>query len=287
MPGGKSRALRDHVGFSAVSDWRSLRKAMSFLLAAFLLMPAGCAYRPARLALAEAEATGIRESFRRMVGGQAVCARAVDAEVTVTISSPWQSGSMAGYLQLMAPGFMKFVGINPLGQPLLITATDGETGRYVLPGERKVYEGPLSAAAVRRVLPVGLDPARSYYWLIGRLRPGLVKIREVAGDPDGNGVWVEFRYEGETRRELALFDPLRQVLRRHLLLDEQGRVVFEVEYDSYPAGECPMPELVTIRGDSRYGRLLLRLGNWLPAEALTGEDFKITIPTDFTRIPIK
>lgn len=222
-----------------------------------------------------------------MVGGQAVCARAVDAEATVTLSSPWQSGSMDGYLQLMAPGFLKFVGVNPLGQPLVITATDGETGRYVLPGARKLYEGPLSAGAVHRFLPTGLDPARSYYWLIGRLRPGLVKIREVAGDPDGKGTWVEFSYEGEAQRELVLFDPLRLNLHRHLLLDEQGGVALEVEYDSYPAGECALPGLVSIRGDSRYGRLVLRLGNWLPAEALTGDDFKISAPADFTRIDIK
>lgn len=287
MPGSKPRTLGGHVGNPSIPACRAWRKALPFLLVAFLLALNGCAYRSARLPLAGPEAAGAREAFRRMVGGQAVCARAVDAEVTVTIASPWQSGSMDGYLQLMAPGFIKFVGVNPLGQPLVIMGSDGTTGRYVLPGERKVYEGPLGAADLRRFLPVGLDPARSYYWLIGRLRPGLVKIREVAGDPEGNGVWVEFHYDGEALRELALFDPLRLSLYRHLLLDEQGRVVFEVEYDSYPAGECPLPGLVTIRGDSRYGRLILRLGNWLPAEALTGDDFKITAPTDFTRIPIK
>lgn len=265
----------------------ALRRSLPCLLLALFLALAGCAYRPARLPLAESEATGAREAFRRMVSGQALCARAVDAEVTVTVATPWQSGSMVGYLQLMAPGYLKFVGVNPLGQPLLITGTDGESCRHVLPAERKIYEGPLSAEAVRRFLPAGFDPARSYYWLIGRLRPGQVRIREVAGDPDGAGLWVEFSYEGEARRELALFDPLRLLLRRHLLLDGQGEVAFEVEYDSYSGGECPLPGLVTIRGDRRYGHLLLRLGNWLPGEALTGDDFKITVPADFTRIPIK
>lgn len=288
MPGSKPRALCGHVDNPSLPVCGALRKALVLIGAAVLLTLSGCAYRPAaRQPLAEAEAAGAREAFRRMVGGQAVCARAVDAEVTVTISSPWQSGSMDGYLQLLAPGSLKFVGVNPLGQPLVIMGTDGETGRYVLPGERKVYEGPLAADAVHCFLPAGLDPTRSYYWLIGRLRPGLVKIREVAGDPDRNGVWVEFRYEGEARRELALFDPRQLTLRRHLLLDDQGGVAFEVEYDAYSAGECPLPGLVTIRGDSRYGRLVLRLGNWLPAEALTGDDFQITAPADFTRIPIK
>lgn len=258
--------------------------ATAFCLTA--LVVAGCASRPARLPLVEGEAAGARAAFRQLVGGQAVCARAVDAEATVTIDSPWQAGSMEGYLQLMAPGFLKFVGITPLGQPLVILAADGVTGRYVLPAERKLYESPLGSAAVNRYLPAGLDPARSYYWLIGRLRPGQVRIREVSGDPAGAGVWVEFDYEGETRRELVLFDPRRLVVHRHLLLDDRGEVAFEVAYDSYPAGECPLPGLVTIRGDRRYGRLLVRLGNWLPAETLTRDDFQISVPADFTRIPI-
>lgn len=252
-----------------------------------LLVLTGCAYRPSRLPLAESKVVEAREVFRQMVGGQAVCARAVDAEAIVTFATPWQSGSLDGYLQLMAPGFFKFVGINPLGQPLVIVGTDGKTCRCVLPAERKIYEGPLAGGDVRRYLPAGLDPARGYYWLIGRLRPGLVKIREVTGAQDGNGIWVEFHYEGETQRELVLFDPERLTLRRHLLLDGQGGVTFEVEYNNYPAGDCPLPELVTIRGDNRYGRLILRLGNWLPAETLRGDDFKITAPADFTRISIK
>jgi len=194
---------------------------------------------------------------------------------------------MDGYLQMLAPGFVKFVGVNPLGQPMVIIASDGATARYVLPGERKVYEGGLAADTVRRFLPEGFDLAQSYYCLTGRLRPGLVRIREVAGEPDGTGVWVEFQYDDAARRELVLFDPHRSILHRHLWLDAQGGVVFEVAYDSYQAGDCPLPGLVSIRGDRRYGHLILRLGNWQPADALTGADFQITAPTDFTRITIK
>jgi hypothetical protein len=271
------------LGIAGRSWWRQ-----SFSVAAALLLTlSGCAYRPSRPPLAEPAATEAREAFRRMAAGQSICARGVDAEVTVTIAAPWQSGSMDGYLQLMAPGFLKFVGVNPLGQPLVLAATDGENCRYVLPSERKVYEGALAGADLRRFLPEGLDPGRSYYWLIGRLRPGVLKIQELAGDPDGKGVWVRFLYEGESRGELALLDPLRLTLHRHLLLDAQERVAFEVEYDAYPAGDCPLPGLVTIRGDSRYGRLVLRLGNWLPADTLTSDNFKISAPADFTRITIK
>ncbi|NTV13821.1 MAG: hypothetical protein HGA96_07845 [Desulfobulbaceae bacterium] len=264
--------------------WWTLRAA---LVVGAVLLLSGCAYRPLLRPLVAGEAAVGRQAFRQLVGGQGICARAVDAEVTVTLDVPWQSGTIAGYLQLLAPGYLKFIGVNPLGQPLLVLGSDGVACRYVLPAERKMYEGRLAEATVSRYLPPGLDLTRSYYWLIGRLRPGQVDIREVAGEPGGAGLWVQFRYAGEEQSELVLFDPRRLCLLRHLLLDKDGRTVLEVSYDSYAAGDCPLPGQVIIQGDNRLGRLVLRLGNWLPADTMTAADFVVTAPSDFVRIKIK
>lgn len=258
----------------------------ALVLIAFLGL-VGCASRPTRFALSGQEAAAGREAFRKLVGGQGICARAVDAEATVTLDLPWQSGTITGYLQLLAPGYLKFIGVNPLGQPLVLLGSDGVECRYVLPAERKLYEGLLAEADFSRFLPPGFDPTRSYYWLIGRLRPGQVRIGEVSGDPDGPGLWVKFRYEGEDHYELALFDPRRLCLLRHLLLAKDGHTVLEVSYDAYTSGDCPLPGQVVVQGDNRFGRLVLRLGNWLPADTLTGADFAVTAPSDFLRIKIK
>ena len=252
-----------------------------------ILLLSGCAYHSPRLALHGEEAVAGRAAFRKLLGAQGICARAVDAEATVTLDLPWQSGTMAGYLQLMAPGYLKFIGVNPLGQPLLVLGSDGVDYRYVLPAERKLYEGRLAESSGSRFLPTGFDPRRSYYWLIGRLRPGQVRIGEVSGDSEGGGIWVQFRYEGEEPSELVLFDPRRLLLLRHLLLAKDGGTVLEVSYDAYSAGDCPLPGQVVVYGDNRFGRLVLRLGNWLPADALTGADFSVTAPSDFVRIKIK
>lgn len=248
---------------------------------------AGCAYRPALRPLGEAELAAGRAAFRQLVAEQGDCPRAIDAEVTVTLNLPWQSGTMAGYLQLMAPGYLKFIGVNPLGQPLLLLGSDGVACRYVLPSERKLYQGLLAETAVSRYLPPGLDAARAYYWLIGRLRPGQVRIEEVSGDPEGAGLWVRFRYQGEAQSELVLFDPRRRSLGRHLLLDAAGRPVLEVAYGAHTVADCPLPGQVTISGDNRFGRLVLRLNNWVPADTMTAADFAVTAPSDFLRIDIK
>jgi len=252
-----------------------------------LLCCSGCAYKPKCLALNDEAAAAGREAFRQLLVGQNICARAVDAEATVTLDLPWRSGTIAGYLQLMAPGHFKFIGVNPLGQPLLVLGSDGVDCRYVLPTERKLYEGKLAEAALNRFLPEGLDPTRSYYWLIGRLRPGQVRIEEVSGDPEGAGLWVKYRYEGEGQSEMVLFDSRHQSLRRHLLLGKDGSTVLEVSYDAYTSGACPLPGQVIIHGDNHFGRLVLRLSNWLPADALAAADFAVTAPSDFVRIKIK
>ena len=246
----------------------------------------GCASRLPGSPLAGGEAAAAREAFRRLAGGQAACDRALDAEVSVSLSSPWRSGSLDGYLQLMAPGYLKFIAVSPLGQPLLLLGTDGSTVNYVVPAERRVYQGRADGETLARFLPSGLDPARSYYWLIGRLRPGQVRILEVAGEAGGTGTWVKFRHDDERRAELVLFDPAGGRLLRHRQLDEQGGVVFEAEYGEFTDGECAAPGLVTLHGGRLYGTLTLRLDNRLPADSLRGEDFKIDAPPDFTRIPI-
>lgn len=256
-------------------------------LALLVVLLNGCAYRPTLLPLAESAAAAGRRAFREMVAGQGGCVRAVDAEATVTFNLPWQSGSIGGYLQLMAPGYLKFIAVNPLGQPLLLLGSDGAGCRYILPAERRVYDGSLAEGFLSGFFPRGFEPARSYYWLIGRLRPGQVRIGEVNGDPAGAGLWVKFRYEGEAQAELALFDPQKQRLLRHLLLDQDGATVLDVGYDSYTTAACPLPGLVTIRGDNRFGKLVLRLGNWLPADTLTAADFTVTAPSDFVRTKIK
>jgi len=261
-----------------------MRALAALLLGGSLLVLVGCAYRPSQLPLPVAEAAVGREAFRKLLGDQGICDRAVDAEATVTLDLPWQTGTIGGYLQLMAPGYLKFIGVNPLGQPLMLLGTDGVDYRYILPAERKLSEGRLAEAAFSSFLPRGFEPRSSYYWLIGRLRPGKVRIGEVSGDPETDGLWVKFRYEGEEQSELALFDPRQRRLLRHLLLAKDGRTVLEVAYDSYTSGDCPLPGQVIIRGDNRFGRLVLRLSNWLPADTLTAADFAVTAPSDFVRI---
>lgn len=263
-----------------------MRPRFSSVVGLLLLLVAGCATLPARRSLAPDEEDRARVSFRQLAEGQKICEPWADAEALLTLNSAWQSGSLSGYLQLLAPGYLRFVGLNPLGQPQLIVGTDGREFKTVLPAEARVYEGPVTAAAFQRYVPPGLNPEAGFYWLIGRLQPGVARIVEVSGAVDSADLWVKISYGAGGGPELVRLDPERLLIRRHLLLDEQGEVVMAVDYDDHAAAPCALPGLVTIRGARRDGTLELRFRDWQVAVPLSAADFAINIPPGYNRIKI-
>jgi hypothetical protein len=253
---------------------------------ALSLLAGGCASLPRQYPLPpEAEARA-RAAFRQLAAAQMACGRWADAEAFVSLDSMWQSSSLPGYLQLLAPGFLRFVGLNPLGQPLLILTTDGQNFTSILPIEMRAYEGPVTSPSFQRYVPPGLTTEGGYYWLIGRLQPGLAKVLEVAGEDDGPDFWVKISYGDGAGREMVRFDPERLLIRRHQLLDERDQVVLDVSYDEYTASPCALPGLVTIRSGRRKGTLALRLRDWRTADPLSPQDFAVDIPPGFNRIKI-
>lgn len=253
---------------------------------ALLLGLAGCASLPARRVLKPAEESMGLTAFRQLAAVQKNCGRGADAEVTLSLDSLWKSGSLPGDLQLMAPGYLRFVGLNPLGQPLLIIATDGRSFSSILPAEMRGYEGKLTAPSIRRYVPEGWRPVAGYYWLIGRLQPGAAKVLEVAGAASGSDLWVKLTYDEGTGMELVRFDPDRLTVSRHQLLDERGKVVLDVEYGDYAGSPCALPGLVTIRSGRRNGTLQLKLQDWRTDQALAPPDFNLVFPPGFKRIKI-
>jgi len=253
---------------------------------ALALLAGGCASLPRQIPLAPDADTRARAAFRQLAAAQKACGRWADAEALVTFDSIWRSGSMSGYLQLLAPGFLRFVGINPLGQPLLILATDGRRFSSILPSEMRAYEGPVTTSTFQRYVQAGVAPEAGYYWMIGRLRPGEVTLLSVAGASGSSDVWVKFSYDDGAGPEMVRFDPVRLTIVSHRLLDDRDRVALEVDYDDYTAPPCGLPGLVTIRGGSRKGTLALHLRDWRTTEPLTPQDFTVNIPTGFKRIKI-
>jgi len=278
---------------------RGLLGVLSGGLALFLLLSGGCATLPTTQPLAQLHQQQAETLFRETMARQQECPCCLDAQTRVSVKSLMQNGTISGFLQAKAPSFLKFTGLNPLGQPLLFLATDGTFFRYVAVPEAKGYEGLVTAAAFKKYAPQGFDPAHGFYWLAGRLAPEKLRIFSVAQDQDGPGVWLDLAYaadisEGKALlRRHVLFDPAQQVILRHLVADSDGRIMVDVRYDDYTqaseggSDNCRLPGLVRIHANNNGAVMELTLGDWLPDASFSASDFRVDLPPGFQLLPVQ
>ena len=251
-----------------------------------LIFLSGCAGLPARLPLSGPESLLIRASFKEMVGRQNQCKSSVDADITITLNSRFYAGTMSGYLQTKAPAFLKLVGINPFGQPIVVLVSDGEHFSYALLSESVSYDGRVDSDAFRRFTPTGFDPGSSFYTLIGKLAPGEVRILATSNDQEGRGAWLEIEHINENIHSLVLFEPEHQLIRQYLQFNEDGKVTLKIDYGDYNPGPCSLPGLITITSSDHSGELLLRLHDWRTDIPFSAADFEFEIPPGFKRVKV-
>lgn len=269
--------------------------ALSYLF--FLLATAGCAVYPRRVAVPESEATAALAAFAEMRDINAGCGCCLDASAAVSIKSLWRSGTVEGYLQAMQPSYLKFVGVNPLGQPFLLFATDGDLFRLVSVPDAKGYEGTVQARAFRKYAPRGFDPKAGFAWLTGRLPGDLDKVLEVEREDGAENVyWITVGLRNSPLTHQVLFDAVDEVIRRHIVLDEGGAMLLDVRYEGYvPAPEgngaqhirCRFPAKITVTSGDHNGTLSVAFSDWLPAPRFGPADFVLRIPASFERVLVK
>lgn len=255
----------------------------SFFLWAAL---AGCAGLPVRLPLSASDNHLVRESFKEMVSRQQQCKSSVDAEMTVTLVSRFYSGTMSGYLQAKAPSSVKIVGINPLGQPLVVLVSDAVHFNYAVLNESRNYSGDVNSAAFRRYAPPGFDPGSSFYTLTGKLPPGEVRILAASRDQKSQGYWVEIQGVHDNIRRLVLFDPDRQLIIQYLQFDAEGDQTLQIAYSDYFPGVCSLPGRIDIASSDRAAELLVRLRGWQTDNSFSAADFELELPPDFKRVRV-
>jgi hypothetical protein len=256
---------------------------LGFWLLAFL---SGCAGLPARLPLSGPESLLVRQSFKEMIGRQRQCESSVDADITITLDSRFYSGTMSGYLQAKAPAFLKLVGINPFGQPMVVLISDGEYFSYALLSESVSYDGRVDSDAFRRYAPTGFDPGASFYPLTGKLAPGKVRILATSSDREGRGAWLELENIRDNIHSLVLFEPEHQLVRQYLQFNEDGKVTLKIGYGDYFPGPCSLPGLITITSSDHAGELLIRLRDWQTDASFSAADFVLELPPAFKRVKV-
>lgn len=288
-----------------------------FLFLFFLIFIQGCS-RPflQTYTADEKESEMVLEAFSRFQqNNSALCQCCLDAEADIIISvSGWfhdQTGKLSGYLQAMKPGYVRFVAVNPLGQPWYIFVTDGETFKSLNVFEEKAYEGSVHSRTYNKISPPGFEAGFSYYWLTGNLEPGRMHIRAIMHDrtmPDA--YWLQMEHAGESSESMILFDPVNRLILRHVLQSEKGEYLAEVSYEDYrpligevqnnfrqnssadisnrDEGEhCWLPGRITLSSHKRSEKIELKLHSFIAEAHFAPTDFTLEIPESFEQLFVR
>ena len=240
------------------------------------------------------------------------CACCLDAEVDAAVSvSGWFSnhtGKFSGYLQAMEPDYIKFVALDPLGQPIFIFLTNGKIFKGLNIPEGRAYMGPVNSEAYKKFAPPGFDPGFSYYWLTGRLPPGDLEILKIRRDKDDKGYWLQVRYEHSGNDSMILFDPDELIVLRHIIMSDTGDHVVDLTYDNYRPGYvrekqlatedkgmiggpglkekfCKIPTKISVSSNSAAEKKIeLKLFSFVPGTEFSPDDFELEIPDNLEQL---
>ena len=286
-----------------------------FLFAVSLFFSQGCARTLLQtFPVAEDEA---RETISAFTRYQEIyrenCSCCLDAEADAALSvTGWFSdhtGKLSGYLQAMAPGYIKFVALNPLGQPIYIMATNGSEFKSLNVLERKAYIGSVYSETYKKFSPPGFEPELSFFWLAGRLEPQELQVMTVRRDREVQAYWLQIHHAASGNNSMVLFDPGELRVLRHVLLDEKGEHLVNVTYEAYQAEArkqqrnsednnaveyaassketCSVPGRILVSSGSGAQKIEIQLSSLLPGAAFSPEDFEVEVPPDFEYLFVK
>ena len=264
------------------------------LLVLLLAFSTGCATLPGALNIPSYEEKQVAESLNAALKRQQKCGSSLDANVTLSFNSFLRSGSVSGYFQVKSPSYLKFVGENPFGQPIIVFTTDGTKFSYATVLEQLVYNGDVTSRSYKKYAPTGFSPELGFYWFSGKILPTQSRVRYIGRQEDGDHYWIKLSGDQENIFSLVLFDNEKQVVRRHMLVDNKNKALLDVRYSGYSkplnvAGEsiCMMPADIIVKSRSHRASLELHFTDWLEHSDFPDTDFELLAPSTFQKIEVQ
>ena len=250
-----------------------------------VLLLNGCAGKPWTGQVSADETALFTRTFEEMQQRDASCYSCLDAETSLLWEGPGSSRSIAGFVQLMLPTSLKFVVLNPLGQPLYALVSDGREFQSINTGQRLHTIGRISALAAQHQIPEALLSENWGYWLTGRLQEERATIEAIRLDGSGRGVWITLRYKDETRLAIShlLIQPETKQLLLRILVDHQGKTVATLSYDQrYGTDDCAPVSRMTISDLPYRSKLSISFTEILTDRSFTAANFRLRVPADYT-----
>jgi hypothetical protein len=274
------------------------RLSLLCLMSAFLVFLQGCAGSMLQTApVGEQESRVAASAFARYQELSLVtCKDSLDAEVDATVRiSGWFSnhqGKLSGYLQALEPGYIKFIALNPLGQPVLVFLSNGNDFKLLNTLEGRAYTGPVDSETFKKFAPTGFEPETSYYWLTGRVEPG-AEITRVLRDKKNKGYWFRLKGDDAGIVHMILFAPEEARILHRVIMNGSGDPVLDVGYEEYRSstgsgeGGCMIPSRISVASNSGMEKKIeLNLYSFISGAKFSSADFDLEIPANLEKLTV-
>ncbi len=208
------------------------------------------------------------------------CPAGFDALATLTWKSPLKRKSIAGFLQVLSPSHMKLGALNPLGQPLVVLATDGRSFQMIDTLKREFFLGYLAVLARRLYFSPALLLGGWGDRLYG-IPPTLTETSKILAADSPREFWIMTPLrDGELKaKEYALLSTESLQVRIRIITDNDERIIARIEYDDRQRqGICAQPTKLRITGLVRGAEINIALRDILAENAFTAEDFTLRRP---------
>ncbi len=254
----------------------------------FCLLLSGCASHHWAEPLTEEEHSQIAEIIAAMQVADKTCPDSFDSEALVFWKSPLSNAAVTGYLQLLAPSFIKFIVSNPLGQPIYAFASNGDTYQSLYTRQQLHIRGGVQSLAIRKKIPQILVQSEWFALLTGHLTSQPLTILKTQHDVSDKTVWLLLAHL-ETNRTLEEtwlhLDPDKRKILGYLFLDRDGKTVAEIVYKNSKdrVDYCTPNEKTTITNLPWGVEIIVELKDIQTNTEFSSIDFTLPVPRGYKK----
>ena len=251
----------------------------------YLLLMSGCASKlPQTVAVSGSDLEVVQERLNHFLDQS--CVTAFDSDVRLGWQAYGQKETYSATLLATFPASLRFAVVDPLGRPMLLLVINGNTFTLADNIEGEGYTGRLDSDFIRRYLPEGISGDVLFFWISGRIRQQGLQVLSARRAEEGELFWYEIDY-GDRLIHLLGLD--RDHLIRHLVLDEEDTVIFDVQYSGYSATpeECIWPGKIVVTGEALAADFTLDFTRIYSFSPLQEQLFQLQLPPHFTVREVK
>ncbi len=260
------------------------RPVFSFLLMlGCSLLLTGCAGRlPRSSPIQGDERASIIERYRSLL--QRDCGRPMDADVSFELKTFGRHRNATGFLQVLPPSFLRATINDPVGRPVFLLVSTGETFILVDSLKGRGIAGSVESITRQDGEPLYLQPEEVVALLQGRLAPPVSSLQDVRRERAAPGpAWLIFSPR-QGNRQSILFDPAAGRIRRYVVEGTGGEIILDVVYTWSDAVEeqCPVPLEIKVSGTVFQGEVSMTYDAVMPDAEVPESLFQLTLPEHYT-----